>query len=151
MAADVRQLIVEYLTEAKLMQIATVSEDQPWNCTVTFVCDKNLNLYWISKLDTRHSEEIHKNKKVAAAISVKFSDLTIVGMQVEGDAELIEDDHEIKRMIRLYTDRFGRGEKWYESFIAGNNEHKLYRIKPRLFVLFDIVNFPDNPRQELKL
>ena len=151
MAANLRKLITDYLEEAKFMQIATVSGEQPWSCTVYFICDKNLDLYWISKPDARHSKEIHKNNKIAASIPVKFSDLTVVGIQVEGDADVIEVNYEIKRMIRLYTDRFDRGEKWYENFIAGNNEHKLYRIKPRLFVLFDRVNFPENPRQELKL
>jgi hypothetical protein len=29
--------------------------------------------------------------------------------------------------------------------------HKFYRIKPELFVLFDVEHFPDNPRQEYEL
>ena len=133
------------------MQLATVSGDQPWSCTLYYVADENLNLYWISTPDTRHSKQIHTNKKVAASIPVKFKDLTVVGVQAEGDAVLVEDTDEIKSAIRIYTDKFDRGEDWYKDFIDGKNEHKLYILKPRLFVLFDRENFPDDSRQELKL
>lgn len=148
---DLRKLIEDYLKEGRMMMVATVVGDQPWNCTLMFVSDENSNLYWISTLDTRHSKEIQKHKKVAAAIPIKYMDLTVVGLQVEGDAELVKNLAEIKRAIRLYVDKFNRGEDWYEDFIAGKNEHKLYKIKPRLFVLFDRVNFPDNSRQEYTL
>lgn len=145
---DLRQSIEEYLKKARMMQVASVIGDQPWNCTVYYASDENLNLYWISKADTRHSKEILKNPKVGVAIPVKFDDLTVIGLSIEGDASLVEDIDEIKRVIRFYTDKFNRGEDWHKDFIAGKNIHKLYKIKPRLFVLFDRVNFPDNDRQE---
>lgn len=134
-----------------MMMVATVSGDQPWNATLYYVSDENLNLYWISKADTRHSQEIHEHKKVAAAIPIKFSDLVVVGLQLEGDANLVEDQDEIKKASRLYTDKFQRGEDWYKDFLAGKNEHKLYKIKPRVVVLFDRENFPDNSRQEFNI
>lgn len=34
------------------------------------------------------------------------------------------------------------------KLLSGEDPHKLYQIKPELFVLFDEINFPDNPRQE---
>lgn len=148
---NLKKLIEKYLKEAKLMQLATVSGDQPWSCSLYYITDENLDLYWISTPDARHSKEIYKNKKVAASIPVKFDDLTVVGLQVEGDSRLVENDNEIKKAIRIYTDKHNRGEDWYKDFIYGKNEHKLYKIKPRLFVLFDKENFPDDSRKELKL
>ena len=141
-------LIRKYLQAGRMMSVATVFGDQPWIFTAYYVSDENLNLYWISTPDTRHSKEIYKHKKVAAAIPIKFTDLTVVGMQIEGDAILVEARDEIKRVIRLYTDKNNRGEKWHEDFIAGKNEHELYRIKPRLFVLYDRETFPEDPRKE---
>lgn len=146
-----KNLIENYLKEGRMMMMATVSGDQPWNATLYYVSDDKLNIYWISKSDTRHSQEIHKHKKIAAAIPIRYDDLVVVGLQVEGDAELVEDIDEIKKAIRLFTDKHQRGEDWYSDFIAGKNEHRLYRIKPRLFVLFDRENFPDNSRQEYSL
>lgn len=148
---NLRRLIKDYLKEGRMMAVATVSGNQPWNCTLMFVSDENLNLYWISAPDTRHSKEIQKNKKATAAIPIKYTGLTVVGLQVEGDAQLVKDSGEIKRAIRLYTDKHERGERWYKDFIAGKNIHKLYRIKPRLFVLFDRENFPKNSRREFNL
>ena len=147
---EVESLVRKYVKNAEMMQLATVSGDQPWCCTLHFVCDENLNFYWISKPEARHSKEILDNKKIAVAITVRLDDLNIVGIQVEGDAELVENEDEIKAAIQLYTDKFNRGEEWYGDFIAGNNEHKLYCIKPRMFVLFDSVNFPDDERREWK-
>lgn len=152
MDKDIKKLVGKYLQIGRMMQVATVKNDQPWCCTVYFVPDEKLNLYWISTPDRRHSQEILKNKKIAAAISIKhIPDEDVVGLQVEGDAQLVEDSEEIKKAIRLYADRHNRGEKWYEDFLTGKNQHKLYRIKPRLFVLFDEENFPNDPRKEWKL
>jgi uncharacterized protein YhbP (UPF0306 family) len=143
-------LVRRYLKEGKLLHIATVDGEQPWSCIVYYASDEDLNIYWISKPDTRHSRELSSNAKVAASIPIKFDDLTVIGVQLEGDAELVEDASEVKDKSRIYSDKFGRGEQWYGDFIQGKNEHKLYRVKPRLFVLFDRVNFPEQERQEWK-
>ena len=150
MVANVEKLIRQYVKDGRMLQIATVNGDQPWSCIVYYASDENLNFYWISKLDTRHSQEIAKHSKVAASIPIKFDDLTVVGVQLEGDAKLVEDPSEIKEKVKLYSDKFNRGDAWYKDFVAGNNSHKLYKIKPRLFAIFDRVNFPDNARQEWK-
>ncbi len=145
---DLRKIIEEDLKTARMMQVATVVADQPWNCTVYFAADENLSLYWISKPETRHSMEIKNNSKVAAAIPVKFDNLIVRGLSIEGDAEEVTDQSEIEKGSKLYSDKFSRGQDWYRDFVAGKNPHKLYRIKPRKFALFDRVNFPDNDYQE---
>lgn len=149
----VQELTKKHLKTVHMMQIATLSDKQPWCCTVYFVPDEELNLYWISKPDRRHSEEIHKHQEVAAAIPIKHvPGKAVVGISLEGDAFLVKDDtKEVKMAARLYADRYKTGEKWYRNFIAGKNPHKLYRLSPRLMVLFDEEAFPKNPRQEWKL
>lgn len=148
---DLNKLIGDYLSKSKMMQVATASENQPWICTLYYASDENKNLYWISKPDTRHSKEIIKNSKVAVAVPVVFTSLTVVGLQIEGEAMIVEDFDEIKRSVKLYSDKFKRGEKWYQDFIKGKNPHKLYKITPKSFVLFDPKNFPDKERQEIKV
>ncbi len=148
MEKTIEELIREYVKNGRMMQIATANGDQPWSCIVYYASDTDLNLYWISKPDTRHSREIQINSKVAGSIPIKFDDLIVVGVQLEGDAKLVDDNSEIKEKVKLYSDKFNRGNSWCEDFIAGKNEHKLYRIKPRLFVIFDRVNFPEDSRKE---
>ena len=146
----VEKLIHKYLSQADMMQVATADSGQPWICTVYFVADEDANLYWISTPSRRHSQEIAKNSKVAAAIPIKYVGHPVVGLQAEGEADLVADQGQIKKAMRLYTDKFKIGEDFYNDFLAGKNSHKLYRIKPRVIVLFDEENFADNSRQEWK-
>jgi len=44
------ELVEAYLQDYSTMQLATVSGDQPWVCTVRFLADENHNLYWASSL-----------------------------------------------------------------------------------------------------
>ncbi len=148
---EIEKIIRKYLKIAHMMQIATIKDGQPWCCTVYFVSDENLNLYWISIPERRHSQEILENEKVAAAIPIKhIPGENVIGIQVEGDAKLVQDLKEIKRIAPIYADRYGRSKKWCDDFIAGKTKHKLYRVTPRLFVLFDEETFPTDPRKEWK-
>lgn len=148
---DVEKCIRDHLIQARMMVVSTVAGDQPWSFTAYFVADQDLNLYWISKTSSRHSQEIHQHPKVAVSIPVKFDDLNVIGIQAEGTAQLVEDQKLVAGKVKLYSDKFARGKEWYQNFIANNNPFKLYTIQPKLFVLYDRVNFPDAERQEWKL
>lgn len=148
---EIEKCIREDLAKARMMVVSTISGDQPWSFTAYFVADEDLHLYWISKTSSRHSQEISIHSKVAVNIPVKFDDLNVIGLQVEGEAELVQDKALIQQKAKLYADKFVRGEEWYQNFIAEQGPFKLYTIKPTLFVLYDRVNFPDAERQEWKL
>lgn len=53
--------------------------------------------------------------------------------------------------IDTYAKRMGTKEERKQNILNGNDNHALYQIQPTLYVLFDEVNFPDNPPQEFKL
>lgn len=149
---DLRKLIEEYLKEAKLMQLATSSDNQPWVCSVWFAADSDLNIYWFSSITRRHSKELLKNKKVAGAIALpQAPDDPPRGLQFQGIAELLENERDIDKAISVYEGRIFSKEKIEELINHKEKPHKFYRIKPTKFVLFDAVNFPDNSRQELDL
>ena len=131
------------------MQLATSSGDQPWICTVWFVVDDNLNLYWTSWTSRRHSQEIVSNQKVAAAIVVQDAQNTKgIGIQVEGDATQLESYEIIKPIAEKYAAKFGFSSDWVEKFSSQQTKHKLYKLSPRRFVLFDEEHFPPNIGQE---
>lgn len=149
---EIKNLVKKYLSRGRMMQVATVSSNQPWCCTVYFVPDQDFNVYWISKPQTRHSLEIKQYSTVAAAIPVKYvPGKPVVGLQIEGDAEEMNDQTAITKPITLYAKRYQTGAKWLEDFLAGKSKHKLYKITPRCFVLFDEETYPNDPRQEWKL
>lgn len=138
---DISELIRKYLSEGKVMQLATVRDDQPWVCSVYFVADKELNIYWLSLPERRHSQELATNTKAAITIPIKL-DQPVIGLSVEGVAKVVSDPKQIRRTMKLYINRYQTGEKFYDNFIAGKNKHLLYHFKPAKFVLFDEVNLP---------
>jgi uncharacterized protein YhbP (UPF0306 family) len=143
----IEELIRQGLNQGKVMQLATVSEGQPWICTVHYVPDENMNVYWLSLPTRRHSQEIAKNNKVAITVPVKF-DQPVIGIQIEGAAAEVNNKDEIAKIMKLYIEKYHIGQKFYDNFVAGNNQHHMYKFTPSNFVLFDEVNFPGNGRQE---
>lgn len=148
---DAKQLVKECLQSCKVMQLATVQEGQPWACTVHFVADEQQALYWLSLPDRRHSQEISVHDKAAVAVAVK-TDQPVVGIQAEGTASVVNDPEVIRKIMKSYVEKFGIGDKFYDNFIAGKNQHQLYRFTPGAFVLFDEEHFSgDQARQEWRV
>lgn len=138
-----------YLDQQHMMQLATVAEGQPWCCTVYFVVDDDYNLYWASLPTRRHSREIASHPQVAAAVPVKFvKGEPVAGMQFAGTAEMLDPSAEIRDVTKRYAAKFNRDAAWIEDFVAGRTEHRLYKLTPATYVLFDESNFPETPRQE---
>jgi uncharacterized protein YhbP (UPF0306 family) len=144
-----KELVESYLIDAKLMQIATVSDGKPWICTVYFVSDSDNNLFWLSHPVRRHSQEIEKYPNIAVAIAVKH-DQPIIGIQAEGLACIVKDAEIVKDVMSDYVAKYGNGKDFYDNFVAGTNQHNLYKFAPSSIVLFDEVNFADDPRQTVK-
>ena len=147
---DPLELIRSYLPQGRMMQVATVADEQPWICTVYFVEDDDMNLSWLSLPTRRHSQEIARHNKIAVAIPIKF-DKPVVGIQAEGDAAAVADKLLIATVMQRYVDRYGSGQQFYDNFVAGRNQHVLFKLTPRKFVLFDEVNFPEDGRKEILL
>jgi len=149
---NLKELITNYLEKQYMMQLATVDNSQPWICTVYYVVDDNLNFYWLSIPTRRHSKELNHHDKVAAAIPVNFvKGEKVIGLQTEGIAEELPSNESAREIAIKYADKFSRTEKWVNDFCSNNTDHKLYKLSPSLFVLFDEENFPDQPRQEIKI
>ncbi len=143
-------LVAKYLNEQHMMQIATSVDGQPWCCTVYYVHDDQRNLYWASFPTRRHSQEIASNPNVAIAIPIRHTKgEKVIGIQVEGTAEMLQPDESNRLIVEAYARKFGRDQDWVEDFTAGKNKHQLYKFTPNNFVLFDDVNFPGSPRVTL--
>lgn len=139
---NMKKLVAQRLQKTHMMQLATMHGDQPWCCSVYFVHDDDINLYWFSKPTTRHSCELEAHPKVAAAIPIVFAKgENVVGIQVEGDARKVESTQG-EAAARLYAEKFGRSEQWVQSYVAGKTIHALYCLKPRHFAIFDEQEFP---------
>lgn len=151
-SSKLKNLIEDYLKKATLMQVATSRNHQPWACSVYFAYDESMNLYWISKADRRHSKEIRNNKKVAGTIVLPHkSGDKVRGLQFQGVSKELSNKTEVKSALKYYSKRFKLSSERVKAIIENTDGHVCYSIKPSLFVLFDEVNYPTDPRQEYKL
>lgn len=134
------------------MQLATESNDGPWICTVNYVIDDKLNIYWASIPSRLHSKQISASGKTAVAIVVE-TDLGkgVIGIQAKGTSQLVSNYDEIKPIAQKYAKTFGRTGSWVEKFARSETEHQLYKFTPSKFVLFDDQNHKDSPRIEIEL
>jgi uncharacterized protein YhbP (UPF0306 family) len=150
---SIKELIREYLSQAKLMQIATSINNQPWVCSVWFAADEDLNIYWFSSETRRHSLEVARNKHVAGTIVLPQTPKDPPrGLQFQGTAQLIEDQPTIDKAILLYQDRIFSKDIIMELMNDNTKPHRFYILKPIQFILFDAVNFANTEwRQELNL
>lgn len=147
---EIPSLIKKYLSEAKMMELATSADNQPWVCNVWFVADDQLNIYWFSSTTRRHSQEISKNSNVAAAIVTQHNPAgeTGVGVQIQGTAEQLSSEGDIAKARLVYEGRIFDAKTIDDLIDNKEKPHKFYKLKPTLFVLFDPINFPDETRQE---
>ncbi len=120
---DLEKLAKSILEQGYLMSLATVDGGGVWVSDVVFVSD-GLNLYWLSKLDTRHSKAILENPQVAATVTISNEGESNVGLQIAGLAEKmdIEDlgvatKHAVRRKKNPPSEGeklVKEGESWYK-------------------------------------
>jgi|SRR6185369_2907999 len=146
---DLKKLIQDYLSKAKMLHLATGAGKQPWVCNVWFASDDTMNIYWFSGIHRRHSSEVQANPLVSGGITLpQTPEDPPRGLQFQGTAEKLTLETDINKAISLYKDRIFPEAKIQQFMASPTNPHDFYRIEPSLFVLFDVVNFPENPRQE---
>ena len=144
-----RQLIVDYMTEQKLMQLATVGKDGPWICTVWQAFDDQLNIYFFSATNRLHSQQIEVNTKVAGALAKPH---TVTdkprAVQFSGSATKLTAAEDIKKARLVYEGRIFDSETIDKLMVHPERPHAFYKIVPDKIVLFDVENYPDNSRME---
>ena len=90
MNTEIKQLILEVLENGYLMSLATQGAGGIWVADVIFIYDNDLNLYWMSNQNVRHSQAVEINPRVAGTITVSNPGEDNLGIQFEGMAEKID-------------------------------------------------------------
>jgi uncharacterized protein YhbP (UPF0306 family) len=81
------------------MQLATTRENQPWICTLYYVCDDDQRIYWLSYPTRRHSQELAENSHAAVAIAIKLEQ-PVIGLQIEGKVSVVTDAKVVANVMR---------------------------------------------------
>ena len=134
---DLRKLIEEILRDSREMVLATCQRGKPWVATLVFGHDAALNLYWISDLVARHSNELTKNPRVAAAINKQPTGTSEdKGLQVEGEASLLPEE-KIVAAAREYFAKRGTPHmpETVEEVNTLTKGRSWYVLKPKRFLV----------------
>ena len=145
---DLEKLLKQYFEENKLMQLATVSDGQPWLCNVYFVTDQHNDIYWTSSRVRRHSKEISGDPVVAATIVHDHDNKQ--ALQITGKAFEVQLD-QLEQVDELYGKKFGFKDRLTEIRANLPVGRAYYVLKPETIFFWDEVHFPDSPKQEYLL
>jgi uncharacterized protein YhbP (UPF0306 family) len=128
MITDVEHVIREYLPQVIHLSLATCVNNKPWVCEVHYVYDDDLNLYFRSKTEKRHSKEIAINNSVAGNI-----------VRQHGKED---------RPRGVYFERFGTDAEILEE-AKRDDGHKFYKITVETFYVFDSIESKPSQKYEL--
>lgn len=121
---NLRKILSDILEEGTLMSLGTLDEDGVWVADLNYVHDDDLNIYWLSYVDTRHSIAISKDNKVAASITIsngkgdanKGVQIRGVARKIDTEIKEIADKHRQKRGKKAVPESqtlLDRYESWY--------------------------------------
>lgn len=125
---DVEQIVRDNINKTIHLSLATCVENKPWVCELHFAYDDNLNLYFISTEDRRHSQEIAINSNVSGNI-VKQHERgeSVIGLYFEGVAEKLENVDANHAAFKALSAQQGFGEYTIEDAKKPDG-HKFYRV-----------------------
>ena len=135
---DLKARVKEILEKTHLMSIATYDDGGVWVSDVIFVYDDDLNVYWMSDPDVRHSQAISKNTSVAGTITytTKANEHNL-GIQFSGIAKKI-DGTRYDLAVKHSTKRNHPEPKESDDFLQGDS---WYMLTPNKIELIDEENF----------
>jgi len=94
------------LTDHYTISIATAAKEESWSASVFYVSDQKLNIYFISFDESKHIQDVLKNKRVSATINQDVSDwMQIKGLQLQGVAYKVPEQHR-KNILNAYRQKF---------------------------------------------
>jgi hypothetical protein len=152
---EAREVLEEYVAGGKAMQLATLNpEGAPVVCNLWFAsCFSPDRLYFISRPDRVHCENIRSDDRVAGAmldIDLKEWTQPVRGAQFTGRARELPPIG-IEEQIGVYTGRWQQAAHAIDParLATGEAHHRVYEIEVTGWVLVDEVNFKGAPRREI--
>lgn len=144
--AQTIRLIKEVLEKGYVMSLAILDDGGLWVSDVIHVFDEDLNIYWMSDPDVRHSQAILKDNKVSGTITAGGLKEQNMGIQFIGVAEKI-DGPRFDLAKKHYLKRNKPVPKEDTDVLEGDS---WYMIKPK-FIQLTYEKLFGFDKQDLKL
>jgi uncharacterized protein YhbP (UPF0306 family) len=141
---ELKKHVSNYLAQNRVMSLATSKGGVPWASTVMFAYDADLNLYFLSKEETRKAQNLQANPQVSVTINqFQKTPGKILGIQLEGTAKKLDKTKNVHE-LELFKKRFD----WAKDFL---HDHELFQITPKKIYYLDDEKFGPQGREELVL
>jgi len=137
--AELRLKILNYLEQHNTLTLATTGNEQPW-ATALYYVNKDFVLYFLSKPQSRHCQNLTANPKVSAAVNEDYKDWTAIqGIQLEGRAYPVNGKIEKAKAMALYLNKYPFVKDFYSvsSLRRAMSSVKLYKIVPNIIWFID--------------
>jgi len=143
-AAALSKRVAAFLGTHTTLNLATVSHDgKPAVAAMFYAHDADLNLYFLSEMDTLHGQNLRANSQVAGTIHADGQDWqTIKGLQLKGRATPVPAG-ELAHAMAIY----GRKFAFIRALLAGSGgpaalvgplaRARFYVLRPTWFRLID--------------
>ena|ERR1700722_12289276 len=132
-----------------------VSTWAPWSFTCWYDLTDDLEFVFLSKETRRHSGELRERPDACGAVLNEVPEggpgNPVKGVYFEGPVECLRGEP----LARAYE---GYANRWRDApdvpsldhIVSRDNADRLWMLRPTGFVLFDAVNFPKDPRREIR-
>jgi hypothetical protein len=154
--ADLRELLVSYVSAGKAMQLATLDpQGDPYVCNLWFASSFEPDrLYFISRPNRLHCEYLRDRGRVAGAIlAIELEGLgqPVRGTTFTGTATELPTVG-VEEPIATYLGRWPAAANAIDParLAAGETHHRIYEISVRDWILYDEENFRSDPRQPVE-
>lgn len=145
---DIEKIVREYIDKSLHLSLGTSADNKPWVCEVHFAYDDHLNIYFVSKLTTRHCLEITVNPHIAGNIvkQHKLEDAPI-GIYFEGTAGEIDPTNQ---QLEIYCSRLKRDKTDLTAQLKEKDGRRMYKISVSNWAVFGKFGLDANQKHELK-
>ena len=148
---NIEPTIRDLITRTIHMSLATVRDNKPWVCEVHFIYDDDLNIYFMSKVSRRHSQEIADNPYVSGTIVRQHDkgEFCSGALYYEGQAHAVTDEARQHELRELFGQRLGTPDSAMVD-VGQPEGSQFYQITVSNYAVFG--KFGDNPigKYELK-
>jgi len=130
--------VAALLREQTTFSLATTGEDgEPCVAPLFYMVGEELSLYWLSSPSSRHSRNLLKTPRAAAAVyGSAASWQEIRGVQMRGAVSIITEPKRRTALVKAYCERFQLGS----VFRLAIRRSTLFVLQP------DFIRFIDNAR-----
>lgn len=129
---ELKEVISDILRDGVVMNLATSKDGQPWAAALLYCYDPDFNIYWLSKENSRHSDEIEENSNVAVNITEVMESGKGRQLQITGTVSPSDNSEMAVKIEAKYHQRHKEFSGLSEEKLAEETRRfTLYELKPQ--------------------